>query len=139
MSDISIATLQARAMQAELERDQARAELADCQRQAAAYRAVLLQFIGWYERPTEDQSARLAPLVKSVYEALKADAGRGWVKSDELDALAADNRKLRELLRNFEWVRYNLATGIKGCRICGGDFPHHRPDCALDAALKEGK
>lgn len=67
-------------------------------------------------------------------------SGEEIVKAaDELDALTADNRKLRELLRNFEWVRYNLATGIKGCRICGGDFPHHRPDCALDAALKEGK
>lgn len=83
MNDVSTATLQSRVMQAEQERDQARAELADCQRQAAATREALA-----YLRAAIDADVKCFGLMPSRYAvgislaeaALKADAGRGWVR-----------------------------------------------------------
>lgn len=133
MSDISIATLQARAMRVELERDSARAELAECQRQAAAMRSILNVVYLWC---TTDNPSDIDG--DAVAEVLQSDAGRGWVKSDELDALTADNRKLRELLRRCEWGGKSSYAVYNACPICGHAF-EHRQDCHLASALKEEK
>lgn len=77
MSDISIATLQARAMRVELERDSARAELADCQRRAGVMRRLLESVKEVAPQFLDDETGHFS---KAVDEALKPDAGRGWVK-----------------------------------------------------------